>query len=288
MTETIAFQGLPGAYSDLACRLAFPGMPTLPCESFETAIAAVREGRAALAMLPCENSLAGRVPDIHHLLPGSGLFVVGEHFQRVEHCLLAPRGTRMGDLRRAHSHPVALGQVRHFLRDHGLAPVVEADTAGAAKLVAEWNNPAEAAIASALAAEIYGLEILRANVEDAAHNTTRFYVMAPRPRTPDPASAAPLMTTFVFRVRNVPAALYKALGGFATNSVNMTRLESYMLGGQFAATQFLSEIDGHPEQRHVRLALEELDFFSREIRILGVYPAAPFRLQQRATGPAAD
>ncbi len=285
MTETIAFQGLPGAYSDLACRLAFPGMPTLPCESFETAIAAVREGRAALAMLPCENSLAGRVPDIHHLLPGSGLFVVGEHFQRVEHCLLAPRGTRMADLRRAHSHPVALGQVRHFLRDHGLAPVVEADTAGAAKLVAEWNNPAEAAIASALAAEIYGLEILRANVEDAAHNTTRFYVMAPRPRTPDPASAAPLMTTFVFRVRNVPAALYKALGGFATNGVNMTKLESYMLGGEFTATQFLCDVDGHPEQPALRRALEELSFFSSEVRVLGVYPAAPFRLAQ---GGAAD
>jgi len=280
MTDTIAFQGLPGAYSDLACRFAFPGMPTLPCESFETAIAAVREGRAALAMLPCENSLAGRVPDIHHLLPGSGLFVVGEHFQRVEHCLLAPRGTKMADLRRAHSHPVALGQVRHFLRDHGLAPVVEADTAGAAKLVAEWNTPAEAAIASALAAEIYGLEILRANVEDAAHNTTRFYVMAPRPRTPDPASARPLMTTFVFRVRNVPAALYKALGGFATNGVNMTKLESYMLGGEFTATQFLCDVDGHPEQPALRRALEELSFFSSEVRVLGVYPAAPFRLAQ--------
>ncbi len=277
----IAFQGLAGAYSDLACRTAFPDLPTLPCDSFEAAIEAVREGRAGLAMLPCENSLAGRVPDIHHLLPGSGLFVVGEHFQRVEHCLLAPRGASVGGLKRAPSHTVALGQVRHFLRAAGLTPVVEADTAGAAKLVAEWNNPEDAAIASSLAAEIYGLDILRANVEDAAHNTTRFYVMAPRPRSPDPA-AGPVVTTFVFRVRNVPAALYKALGGFATNGVNMTKLESYMLEGAFTATQFLCDVDGHPDQPPLRRALEELSFFSSEVRVLGVYPAAAFRLAQAA------
>lgn len=279
MTGMIAFQGLPGAYSDLACREAYPGMQTLPCESFEVAIEAVREGRAALAMLPCENSLAGRVPDIHHLLPQSGLFVVGEHFQRVEHCLLAPRGASATGLKRAHSHTVALGQVRRLLRDMALTPVVEADTAGAAKLVAEWNNPEDAAIASALAAEIYGLDILRRNVEDASHNTTRFYVMAPRPITPDPATPG-LMTSFVFRVRNVPAALYKALGGFATNGVNMTKLESYMLGGQFTATQFLCDVDGHPEQPGLRRALEELSFFSSEVRVLGVYPAAAARASQ--------
>ncbi|MDE2006686.1 MAG: prephenate dehydratase [Rhodospirillales bacterium] len=281
MTAPIAFQGMAGAYSDLACRTAYPGVPTLPCESFEAAIAAVREGAAGLAMLPCENSLAGRVPDIHHLLPGSGLFVVGEHFQRVEHCLLAPRGAGIAGLKRAHSHPVALGQVRRFLKEAGLAPVVEADTAGAARLVAEWNRPEEAAIASALAAEIYGLEILRHNVEDEDHNTTRFYVMAPRPRTPA-ADAGAMVTTFVFRVRNVPAALYKALGGFATNGVNMTKLESYMLGGAFTATQFLCDVDGHPEQPPLRRALEELSFFSSEVRVLGVYPAAPFRLKQLA------
>jgi len=279
MTTPIAFQGLPGAYSDLACRTVFPDLPTLPCESFEAAIAAVRDGTAGLAMLPCENSLAGRVPDIHHLLPGSGLFVIGEHFERVEHCLLAPRGAKVAGLKRAHSHPVALGQVRHFLREAGLTPVVQADTAGAARLVAEWNKPEEAAIASSLAAEIYGLEILRRNVEDAAHNTTRFYVMAPRPRTPAPDSG-PVVTTFVFRVRNVPAALYKALGGFATNGVNMTKLESYMLGGAFTATQFLCDVDGHPDQPGLRRALEELSFFSSEVRVLGVYPAAPFRLAQ--------
>ncbi len=281
MTATIAFQGLPGAYSDLACRTAYPAMRTLPCNSFETAIEAVREGRAELAMLPCENTLAGRVPDIHHLLPESGLFVVGEHFHRVEHCLLAPKGATIEGLRRAHSHQVALGQVRHFLRQRGLTPVIEADTAGAAQLIAERNSAEDAAIASSLAAQIYGLEILAANVEDAAHNTTRFYVMARRPRTPDWAQAD-LMTTFVFRVRNVPAALYKALGGFATNGVNMTKLESYMLGGEFTATQFLCDVDGHPEQPGLRRALEELTFFSSEVRVLGVYPAAPFRLAQAA------
>jgi prephenate dehydratase len=277
----IAFQGMHGAYSDLACRTAFPDRQTLPCDSFEAAIEAVRKGRAELGMLPCENTLAGRVPDIHHLLPDSGLFVVGEHFHRVEHCLLAPKGARVEGLRRAHSHPVALGQVRRFLRRRNLTPVVEADTAGAAKLVAEQGGTEDAAIASSLAAEIYGLEILAENVEDAAHNTTRFYVMARRPSAPDP-SLPGLMTTFVFRVRNVPAALYKALGGFATNGVNMTKLESYMLGGHFVATQFLCDCEGHPEQPPLRRALEELTFFSSEVRVLGVYPAAPFRLTQAA------
>ena len=278
MSGSIAFQGLPGAYSDLACRAAFPGRTTLPSPTFEAAIEAVREGRAELAMLPCENTLAGRVPDIHHLLPRSGLFVVGEHFQRVEHCLLAPRRTRLATLKRVHSHAVALGQVREMLRELGLTPVVEADTAGAAELVAQWNNPEDAAIASSLAAEIYGLDILRYNVEDATHNTTRFYVTARRPTIPDPA-AADLMTTFVFRVRNVPAALYKALGGFATNGVNMTKLESYMLEGTFLATQFYSDVEGHPDERGLSLALEELAFFSQpgSLRILGVYPASPVR-----------
>jgi prephenate dehydratase len=254
----------------------YPGKSTLPCDTFEAAIEAVRNGEADLAMLPCENSLAGRVPDIHYLLPESGLFVVGEHFQRVEHCLLAPRGAKLAGLRRAHSHAVALGQVRGVLKKYALAAVVEADTAGSAQLVAEWNRPEEAAIASSLAAEIYGLDILAANVEDAAHNTTRFYIMAAAPSVPPPETSQ-LMTTFVFRVRNVPAALYKALGGFATNGVNMTKLESYMVGGEFTATQFLCDVEGHPEDPSLRFALEELKFFSREDRILGVYPMAPFR-----------
>jgi len=281
MSRVIAFQGVAGAYSDLACRNAYPDMTTLGCETFESAIEAVHDKRADLAMLPCENSLAGRVPDIHHLLPESGLFVIGEQFQRVEHCLLGVKGCRLEDVRRAHSHPVALGQVRRILKDRGLIPVVEGDTAGSAKLVAEWGNREDAAIASALAAEIYGLDVLAHNIEDAAHNTTRFYVMAPRPSHPDPTTPN-MMTTFVFRVRNVPAALYKALGGFATNGVNITKLESYMLAGRFSATQFMCDVDGHPEQSALRRALEELQFFSSEVRILGVYPAAPFRLAQDA------
>ena len=280
MSIAIAFQGRPGAYSDLACRTAFPGRPTLPCDTFELAIEAVHDGRAGLAMLPCENSLAGRVPDIHALLPGSGLSIVGEHFQRVEHCLLGPPGATLADVRRVHSHGVALGQVRRLVRELGVAAVVEADTAGSAQLVAEWGRKEDAAIASALAAEIYGLRVLRANVEDAAHNTTRFYVAARDPVVRDAAEAG-LMTTFIFRVRNVPAALFKALGGFATNGVNMTKLESYMVDGQFTATQFLCDVDGHPEQPGLRFALEELSFFSNEVRILGVYPLARFRQESK-------
>jgi len=221
----------------------------------------------------------GGVSDIHHLLPGSGLYIIGEWFQRVEHCLLGVAGASLSDIRRAHSHTVALGQVRKILAELKLTPVVEADTAGAAQLVAQWGNKEEAAIASSLAAGIYGLDILRENVEDAKHNTTRFYVVSPNRQEPNPRMPD-LMTTFVFRVRNVPAALYKALGGFATNGVNMTKLESYMINGEFAATQFLSDVEGHPEQPAVRRALEELSFFSTEVKVLGVYPQAAFRLTQ--------
>jgi prephenate dehydratase len=281
VTGLIAFQGQHGAYSDLACRIAFPEMTTLPCETFEAAIEAVRDGRAALAMLPPENSLAGRVPDMHALLPGSGLSIVGEFFLRVEHCLLAPKGATSATIKRIHAHPVALRQVRKLIRELNAKPVAQDDNALAAEIVARLNSAEDAAIASSLAGEIHGLEILRRNVEDEAHNTTRFYAMAKTPRLPPP-DQPDLMTTFVFRVRNVPAALYKALGGFATNGVNMTKLESYMVGGTFTATQFLAEVDGHPEQPALRLALEELTFFSTEIKILGVYPAAPFRLAQRS------
>ena len=273
---TVSFQGKPGAYSDLACRAALPGHPTLPCDTFEATIDAVRTGVAELAMLPCENSLAGRVPDIHSLLPGSGLHIVGEHFQPVEHCLLAPPGAAVGGIRRVHSHAVALGQVRHLIRELGVEAVVEADTAGAAQLVAQWANPADAAIASNLAAELYGLDVLRSHVEDASYNITRFYITARRADAP-PVDAPGTMTTFIFHVRNVPAALYKALGGFATNGVNMTKLESYMLAGEFTATQFLCDVEGHPEQPPLRRAMEELEFFSREVRILGVYRAAARR-----------
>jgi prephenate dehydratase len=283
MSRMIAFQGVPGAYSDLACRAAWPGWTTVPSPTFEAAIAAVRDGRADMAMLPCENSLAGRVPDIHRLLPESGLSVVGEHFERVEHCLLAPRGASLASLKRAHSHPVALGQVRGALAKWNLTAMVQADTAGSAELVAQRGGVEDAAIASSLAAEIYGLEILATNIEDASHNTTRFYVCAREKSPPwvtSPGVDDPLaVTTFVFRVRNVAAALYKALGGFATNGVNMTKLESYMLGGAFTATQFLCDVDGHPDQPGLRHAFEELQFFSREARILGVYRAHPYRSQ---------
>ena len=275
----IAFQGVLGAYSDLACRAAYPGAQTLPCPSFEAAMAALRDGLCDLAMLPCENSLAGRVPDIHRMLPDSGLFVVGEHFQRVEHCLLAPKGASLATLKRAHSHPVALGQVLRLLKDMNLTPVIEADTAGAAALIAERGGVEDAAIASELAAEIYGLEVLKRNVEDEAHNTTRFYVMS-RERSDPPLDAPNVVTTFVFQVRSIPAALYKALGGFATNGINMTKLESYMVGGRFAATQFLCDVDGHPDQPGLRRAFEELRFFSSSMKILGAYRAHPYRLEQ--------
>jgi len=275
----IAFQGLPGAYSDLACRAAFPAMTTLPCENFDDAFAAVRNGAARLAMIPIENSVAGRVADIHHLLPESGLHIVGEYFQRVNHCLLAPRGSTLADLKTVASHVQALSQCRKIIRNLGLTPIVHADTAGAALDVAQRGDPTAAAIASSLAAQIHGLDILKADIEDADHNTTRMVVMSREPIDPDPAKGQ-VITSFVFRVRSVPAALYKALGGFATNGVNITKLESYMLDGHFTVAQFYADILGHPDQRPVRLALEELSFFSREVRILGVYPANPFRDQQ--------
>ncbi len=276
--RTIAFQGEPGAYSDLACRGARPEMATLPCRSFEDAFAAVRDGKAALAMIPIENSVAGRVADIHHLLPQSSLHIIGEHYQRVNHHLLGVPGARIDGLTHVHSHIHALNQCRDLIRQLGIEPVVRVDTAGAAAEVAADGDPTQAVIASELAGEVYGLVSLRANIEDAEHNTTRFMIMAREAIVPHPKSG-PTMTSFVFRVRNVPAALYKAMGGFATNGVNMTKLESYLVGGRFNAAQFYAEVEGHPEHRNVRLALEELDFFTREVRILGVFPQHPYRLQ---------
>ncbi|MBY0429926.1 MAG: prephenate dehydratase [Rhodospirillales bacterium] len=275
----IAFQGLPGAYSHLACKHAYPDMIPLPCPAFEDAFLAVREHRAGLAMIPIENSVAGRVADIHHLMPGGGLHIIGEHFQRVNHHLLALPGTKIEDIKVVRSHVHALSQCRKLIRDLGLRAEIAADTAGAARELAERRDPGIAAIASDLAAGIYGLDSLRANIEDAEHNTTRFLILA---RTPiKPPQSRPVITTFVFRVRNVPAALYKALGGFATNGVNMTKLESYQINGQFVAAQFYADVEGHPEERNLRLALEELAFFSKEVNILGVYPAHPFRFENR-------
>jgi prephenate dehydratase len=277
--QTIAFQGAPGAYSDLACRRVFPAMTTLPCAAFEDAFAAVRDGATALAMMPIENSVAGRVADIHHLMPDSGLYIIGEHFERVEHHLLALPGATLDKIRTVRSHVHALSQCRDFLRAHGLTPVVRADTAGSAAEIKELGDPSIAAIASELAGQIYGLVSLAENIEDAEHNTTRFLVMSREPKRAP--RGVPTVTTFVFNVRNVSAALYKALGGFATNGVNMTKLESYMVGGQFAATQFYADVEAHPDDRPLKLALEELAFFSTEVKILGVYPAHKLRIEAR-------
>jgi prephenate dehydratase len=279
--QKIAFQGEPGANSHLACRDAFPAMKALPCATFEDAIAAVKGGEARLAMIPIENSVAGRVADIHHLLPESGLYIVGEHFERIRHQLLTLPGVKLNELKTVHSHSMALGQCRNAIRALKLTPVVEADTAGAARHLRDAGDRSRAVIASKLAAEIYGLKIAKADIEDAEHNTTRFVVLAAKP---DHAKAkdGSVITTFVFRVRNVPAALYKALGGFATNGVNMTKLESYQLEGSFNATMFYADIEGHPGERRVMLALEELHFFTSEVRLLGTYKASPFRAELKA------
>jgi len=280
--NTIAFQGLPGAYSDLACRNVYPKMTTLPCRAFDDAFQAVREGKAALAMIPIENTVAGRVADIHHLLPDSGLHIVGEHFQRVNHHLLAVKGARIADLTHVHSHIHALNQCRKLIRKLGLEPVEHVDTAGAAADIAKRGDKTQGAIASELAAKVTGLVSLKANIEDAEHNTTRFIIMARQPVDPKP-EAEGTMTSLLFRVKNVPAALYKALGGFATNGVNLTKLESYV-GEGFVAAQFYADAEGHPKQRPLALALEELAFHTTEIRILGVYPGHPYRRRVNAAG----
>jgi len=272
----IAFQGAPGAYSNLACISAFPEMTPLPCSSFEGAFGAVEDGKARYAMIPIENSIAGRVADIHHLLPGTGLHIIGEHFEPVRHFLMAPKGATLETIKKVRSHVHALGQCRKAIRELGLQAIVHVDTAGAAADLQDSDDVTESAIASSLAAETYGLQVLRGEMEDHSYNTTRFIVLAREPAMPD-LSDEVAITTFIFRVRNVPAALYKALGGFATNGVNMTKLESYMVEGEFFATQFYADIEGHPDDARVKLALEELGFFSREFRLLGVYPGSPFR-----------
>ena len=274
--DLIAFQGEIGANSDLACRQVRPDMTTLPCNTFEDTFAAVSNGEAALALIPIDNSVAGRVADIHHLLPNSGLHIIGEHFQRVEHHLLAVKGSTIGDLVNVHSHVHALNQCRNFIQKHGINPVVHVDTAAAAREISERGEKEHGAIATGLAGEIYGLDSLQANIEDADHNTTRFLLMSPEP-TEISADTPAVVTSFVFRVRNVPAALYKSMGGFATNGVNMTKLESYMVDGEFSATQFYAEVDGHPTNQALQYALEELTFFSSEVRVLGVFPAHPYR-----------
>jgi len=272
----IAFQGEPGANSHIACLNVYPEAEPLPCPTFEDAFNAVSSGAAGLAMIPIENSVAGRVADIHHLMPLADLHIVGEYFLPIHHQLMAVHGATLESIRTVHSHPQALGQCRNTLRRLGLTPVTESDTAGSARLLRDWKDPAKAALAPALAAEIYGLDILAANVEDEAHNMTRFVVLSNEPRWPR-AGDGPCITSLLFTVRNLPAALYKAMGGFATNGVNMTKLESYMVGGFFFATQFYADVEGHPDEPGLRRAIDELRFFSTEVRIVGVYPANPVR-----------
>jgi prephenate dehydratase len=272
----IVFQGEPGANSHLAIREVYPDSEAVPCATFEDAFAALSAGDADLGMIPVENSVAGRVADIHHLMPDSGLHIVAEHFMPVRHQLLAVKGAKLGDIKTVESHVHALGQCRKVIRKLGIKPVVAADTAGSAREIAETGDKSRAAIASRLAAEIYGLDVLAEDIEDEDHNTTRFIVLS-RDSKWAPSGSGPVITTFLFRVRNVPAALYKALGGFATNGVNMSKLESYMIEGNFFATQFYADVEGHPEDRNVVFAFEELAFYSKEMKILGVYPAHPFR-----------
>jgi prephenate dehydratase len=281
--DRIAYQGEPGANSHLACTEVFPDGEAVACATFEDALAAVKNGDVGYAMIPIENSVAGRVADIHHLLPGADLYIVGEHFLRVRHQLMAKPGATLNSIKKVLSHTQALGQCRGTLRKLGLKPVPEADTAGSARMVAESDDSSVAAIASRLAADIYGLKILKSDIEDEAHNTTRFVILANTRDDAKPGNG-PVITTFLFRVRNVPAALYKAMGGFATNSVNMTKLESYQVDGTFNATMFFADIEGHPSERPVKLALEELSFFSSEFKVLGTYPASPYRIEALKRG----
>ena len=276
--KRIVFQGEPGANSHIACHKVYPGYQAVPCATFEDAFAAVKIGRAELAMIPIENSVAGRVADIHHLMPTSGLHIIAEYFSPIRHQLMAPKGATLQTIKTVQSHIHALGQCRKVIRRLGLRTVIGADTAGSAREIADSGDKTQAAIASRLAANIYKLKILKENIEDEKHNTTRFIVLSRKAKWV-PRDTRNVVTTFVFEVRNIPAALYKALGGFATNGINMTKLESYMVSGSFAATQFYADVEGHPTERGLELALEELKFVTRpgSLKILGVYAAHPYR-----------
>jgi prephenate dehydratase len=274
--QRIAYQGEPGANSHIVCVQQYPDAEALPCASFEDVFAAVGVGDADLALIPIDNSIAGRVADIHHFLPASGLHIIAEHFLRIRFHLMGVPGTTLDTIKTVHSHVHALGQCRKIIREHGWTPLISGDTAGAAREIAEANDVTQASISPPLAAEIYGLEVLARDVEDEEHNTTRFVLLSPE-FIQAPAGNGPVVTSFIFNVRNLPAALYKALGGFATNGVNMTKLESYMVNGEFTATQFLAEVDGHPDDVGLARALEELRFFTTDVKIMGVYPADPFR-----------
>lgn len=274
--KKIVFQGEVGANSHMACRNVYPDYEAIPCATFEDCFAALESGEADFGMIPVENSVAGRVADIHHLLPHSSLHIIGEYFLPIRFQLVAPRGATTDGLKTVQSHVMALGQCRKVIRELNLTPVIGADTAGSARQIAERGDPSAAALAPEMAAEAYGLDILRRDVEDADHNTTRFLILS-KDGLVAANTGQPIISTFIFRVRNVPAALYKALGGFATNGVNMTKLESYQLEGQFFASMFYADVEGHPDDKAVALALEELKFFCAEFKILGVYCASPFR-----------
>lgn len=270
--HTIAFMGVEGANADLACRQNYPYMQTLPCASFEDVFAAVAEGKAKYAMVPIENSQAGRVAEIHNLLPRTNLHIVAEHFQKVEHGLYGVPGATLADVKHAYSHHQGLLQCRSFIREHQLASHIHDNTATAAKDVAGWGDKSKAAICSRLAGELYGLNLLADNIQDAEDNETLFVVMAGEPVDPDP-EAGKVLTSLFFTLRNIPSALYKALGGFATNQVNMVKLESYIRGGAQGTAQFFMTFEGHPRERSVQLAIEELGFFTQRVNVLGVYPA---------------
>lgn len=278
-TGKIGFQGAKGANSEIAINEVYPNMEAVACDTFQDVFNALDNGAVELAMIPIENTLAGRVADIHHILPQSETFIIGEHFLPIRFDLMVLQGVKIEEIETVYSHVHGLGQCRNIINKHGWKAVVGGDTAGSAKLVSERGDRTIAALAPALAADIYGLETLASNVEDADHNTTRFVILS-KNETRAPQNNSSVITTFLFQVRNIPAALYKAMGGFATNGVNMTKLESYQLGGAFTATQFYADVEGHPDDENLRLAFEELDFFCDELKILGVYPAAKERSNQ--------
>lgn len=277
--KTIAFLGESGSYSDMACRNAAPDYTPLPCPSFEDIIQAVHDGKATVAILPVENSIAGRVADVHEILPNSGLTIIGEHYQPIEHHLLGMVGTKLEDIKTVQSHEQPLSQCRQWLRDHGIKTVKKASTTiAAAQLSEQLKDPSMGVIASSVAGEIYGLDSLAADIADLRNNTTRFLILSKESVRPD-AGTVNCMSSIIFRVRSVPAALYKAMGGFATNGVNITKIESYLVGGKFDAAQFYIDVEGHPDETPLENALEELDFFAHEVKIMGTYPASPFRSQ---------
>lgn len=274
--KTIAFQGAHGAYSDMACRAVFPQLTTIPCNTFDLAFRTLVNGGADLAMIPVDNTIAGRVADVHNLMPRCNPFIIGEHFLQINHMLLGVKGARIEDLKYVHSHVHAIPQCRKIIERLGLNAIVHADTAGAAKEIAERNDKQHGAIASALAAEIYDLEILEREIEDESHNATRFLILSLQEERPALTDKREMMTSFFFEVRHLPASLYKALGGFATNGISMTKLESYV-DENFQAARFYCDVEGHQDSVPLQNAFEELHFFAKNVRILGTYPTHPFR-----------